>query len=228
MSEFYHTYNRAVEKRKIFLETADYRRAVHDLYEFNDVNATLNFKRRLDRHPTSIGFDKEKEGKLVNLLVWCLMPNHYHLFLSPIVNNGLSKFHQKFSGGLTKFFNIKYDRSGVLFQGKYKKVRVLNDNQALQLICYIHSNPLDIWKPDWKEKGLTDSEIQEALNFLEREYRWSSHLDYLGVKNYPSLIDNNFISNFFNGPEQYREIFTNWLRYYTKNIHSIEKFILEQ
>lgn len=223
---FYHTYNRGVEKREIFLDEKDYFRGVHDLYEFNNTKAVINLNRRIDGYPISI--DKgEPRDKLIDLKVWCLMPNHYHFFSSPRKENGLSKFHQKFGIGFSNFFNTKYKRSGVLFQGKYKKVRVTNDNQAIQLICYIHSNPLDIWKPNWKEKGLTSSEIQNALRFLEKEYRWSSHLDYLGIKNFPSLINTDFLFEFFNGYKGYREFFTNWLKYYEKNIKFIQKFTLE-
>src|SRR3989344_7261779 len=210
--EFYHTYNRGVEKRNIFLKGADYARGIHDLYEFNDANIVLNLKQRFNGSPTPIISEKARE-KLVDLIVWCLMPNHYHFFSQPIVENGLSKFHQKFGGGFTNFFNVKNKRSGVLFQGKYKKVQVTDDRQALQLICYIHSNPLDLWKPNWKEKGLTNLEIQNALKFLEKEYRWSSHLDWWGTKNFPSLIDKNFMSRFFDNPKEYQEFFINWLRY---------------
>ena len=103
-----------------------------------------------------------------------------------------------------------------------------DDTQALQLICYIHSNPLDLWKPGWKEKGLTNLELQNALRFLEKDFRWSSHLDWWGIKNFPSLIDNDFMARFFKSPEEYREFFMNWLRYYEKNTQSIQKLILER
>ena len=199
---FYHTYNRGVEKRKIFLEQADYIRGVHDLYEFNDVNAVINLKQRFNGNRISI-IEKPKE-RLVDLIAWSLMPNHYHLFSCLKIENGLSKFHQKFGIGFSNFFNTKYKRSGVLFQGGYKKVRVTNDVQALHLICYIHANSLDVWKPTWREKGLTDSEVQDALRFLEKDYRWSSHLDYLGIKNFPSLINTEFLFRFFNSPEVYQ------------------------
>jgi len=231
ISEFYHTYNRGVEKRKIFLEELDYRRAVHDIYEFNDVSPALNLGQRFNWSPSSIdeSFGKKPRARerLIDLIVWCLVPNHYHFFSCSAVKDGLSKFHQKFGGGFTNFFNIKQERSGVLFQGKYKKVHITNDVQAGHLICYIHANPLDIWKPNWKEKGLTASEIQNALKFLEKEWRWSSHLDYLGIKNFPSLIDTNFLSNFFNGPEGYRKFFIDWLKYYEKNIKFVQKLTLE-
>lgn len=228
-SLFYHTYNRGVEKRKIFLEKADYYRAVHDLYEFNDINAVMNLKQRFNNingYPISI-IEKQR-NKLVDIIIWCLMPNHYHLFSCFKIENGLAKFHQKFGIGYSNFFNVKYKRSGVLFQGKYKKIQVTNDTQMAQLVCYIHSNPLNIWKPNWKEKGLTDSEIKDALKFLEKEYRWSSHLDYLGIKNFPSLISNNeFLINFFGGPAGYQKFFIDWLKHYKKNIELVKKFSFE-
>ena len=229
-SIFYHTYNRGVEKRKIFMDGTDYLRCVHDLYEFNDTDAVINLNRRFDGYRISInGASTEKSrNKLIDIIIWCLMPNHYHLFSTPKIENGLSRFHQKFGIGFSNFFNTKYKRSGVLFQGKYKKVQVADDAQMAQLVCYIHSNPLDLWKPGWKENGLSSLEIQGALKFLEKEYRWSSHLDYLGIKNFPSLISNNeFLINFFGGPAGYREFFINWLKYYEKNIDSVKRLVLD-
>lgn len=210
------------------MEERDFFRGVHDLYEFNDTKAVLNLKQRFDDNngrPTSINLEKVRE-KLVDLLVWCFMPNHYHLFSCPLVDNGLANFHKKLGGGFAKFFNVKYERSGALFQGKYKKVRVTNDTQALQLICYIHSNPLELWKPNWKERGLTNLEIQNALKFLEK-YRWSSHLDWWGIKNLPSLIDTNSMYRFFKNSKEYRDFFVNWLKYYEKNTQDLRGFTLE-
>ena len=224
MSEFYHTYNRGTEKRKIFIEDADYFRGVHDLYEFNDKNIVTNMARKIEGSPTP---HNKARDRLVDLLVWSFMQNHYHLFSSPVKDNGLPEFHRKFGCGFTNFFNLKYNRSGVLFQGGYKKVQVKGNAQALQLICYIHSNPLDLWKSNWKEKGLTNLEIQNALKFLEN-YRWSSHLDWWGIKNFPSLINNDSMHRFFKNSEEYREFFINWLKYYEKNITNINEFTIEK
>lgn len=219
--EFYHTYNRGVEKRKIFLNNSDYLRGVHDLYEFNDSKVVINVNQRFNGFTKSI-IGEQSRDCLINLGGWSFMPNHYHLFCSPIKENGLVIFHRKVGVGLANFFNTKYQRSGALFQGRYKKVLVDNDTQALQLICYIHANPLDLWKPNWKENGLTAAEIKEALSFLEK-YRWSSHLDWWGIKNFPSLIDIEFMRRFFQTPKEYHDFFIDWLRYYEKNSQNIAK-----
>lgn len=225
--EFYHTYNRGVEKREIFLDKKDYFRAIHDLYEFNDADAVLNVKQRTIKNggPTSI--NRKPRKILIDLFCWCLMPNHYHFFSRPRTQNGIPKFHQKFGTGFTGYFNLRYTRNGVLFQGGYKKVLVINDAQAGHLVCYIHSNPLELWKPNWKEKGLKRSEIYDALEFL-KSYRYSSHLDSLGIKNFPSLINNEFLEKFFGSPSNYEKYFIDWLKQYQKNIKFIHKFIIEK
>lgn len=231
INELYHTYNRGVEKREIFQNEEDYYRAVHDLYEFNNSKAIINLNYRAIKNygnPISINIDKRPRDLLVNLVCWSLMPNHYHLLSRPKTKDGISKFHQKFGIGYTNYFNLKSNRSGVLFQGKFKAVRVENDAQFSHLVCYIHSNLVDLWKPNWREIGLTTLELQNALKFLEKKKnRWSSYQDYLGIKNFPSLITSDFLFKFFGGPEGYRNFFRNWLKQYDKNINFIQKLTLE-
>lgn len=241
---FWHTFNRGVEKRKTFLDQEDYFRGVHDIYEFNDKNIVINVRRRFlvndkstDGSRTPItsasvvsipGIAGKARDSLIDLFSWSFMPNHYHLFSSPKNENGLAKFHQKFGTGYSNYFNLKYKRSGVLFQGGYKKVQVKNDPQTGHLICYIHSNLLELWKPNWKEKGLTELEIQNALKFLlDKKNRWSSHQDYWGIKNFPSLINTDFLVNFFGGSEGYRKFFIDWLKQYQSNVKDLREVIIE-
>jgi len=224
ISELYHTYNRGVEKREIFQNEEDYYRGVHDLYEFNDSKATINLNYRATRYyGNPISIDRRPRDLLIDLVCWSLMPNHYHLLSRQRIKEGISKFHQKFGIGYTNYLNQKCERSGVLFQGKFKAVHVETDSQLAHLVCYIHSNLLDLWKPNWKENGLTALERQNALEFLaDKKNRWSSHQDYLGIKNFPSLIITEFLEKFFGGSEGYRKFFIDWLKQYEKNIKFIQ------
>lgn len=228
INEFYHIFNRGVEKREIFFDKSDKIRFVHDLYEFNDTKPASVFVRRFDLSSNDVGCRTSHiRDRLVNLHTFNLMPNHYHLLVEPIRQGGISLFMKKLQGGYTNGTNIKYKRSGHLFQGPFKHVRIEDDSQLSHLVCYIHANSLDFWKPGWKETGLTDLERQNALKFLENEYRWSSHRDYLGNKNFPSLISTDFLFKFFGGPQGYNIFFNNWLKQYETNIQSIQKFLLE-
>ncbi len=206
---FYHIFNRGVEKREIFVDNSDRIRFVHDLYEFNDENPASEFSR----------IKKESKArqrvKLVKLLAFCLMPNHHHLLCEEEKSGRISLFMKKLHGGYARAFNEKHRRSGYLFQGRYKKVKIESDSHLLQEVCYIHANPLKLWRSNWKEDKLTSIEVEEAVQFLEG-YRWSSHLDYLGKNNFPSVTEREFLTRIFDKYEGYKSFFVNWLKFFEK------------
>lgn len=227
-NEFYHIFDRGVDKRKIFLDKNDHLRFIHDLYEFNNTKPAPEFVRRQGKnvgHRIS-HIESSKRELLVNLHAFVLMPNHHHELVEQLKEGGITLFIRKLHVGYAKAFNLKYERSGYLFQGRFKDVYIRDDRQLAHLICYIHSNPLEIWRPKWKEKKLTKAEIKEALKFLEN-YRWSSHLDYCGIKNFPSLINSRFLLEFFDGTKGYKEFFIDWLKQYETNTSSIQDLTLD-
>lgn len=203
-NEVYHIYNRGVEKRKIFLNDQDRFRFIHDLYEFNDKKPAFNLTRRIE---VGLRSDCPREI-LVEIFAYCMMPNHFHLMLRQIADNGITKFMHKLGTGYTNYFNKKYERVGCLFQGKYKATHIQREDHYIHLPYYVHFNPLKLFMPNWKEQGVAD--IPGALAFLEN-YRWSSHLDYLGIKNFPSLINKEFIDGFLGGHSGYKQRIREWL-----------------
>lgn len=192
--DFIHLINRGVEKRAVYLEEKDYIRFLHDMYTFNDtVPADPNhrFKKTARRR-----------NQLVVLHAFCLMPNHYHLLVSEVVEGGISLFMRKLNMGYAKYFNEKYKRVGVLWQGTFKKVSIVRDAHFMYIPYYIHLNPLDVNMPEWREGRVRDT--RRALAYL-RTYRWSSFLDYFGINTMPSLINKKYIG--LGSPkEQEREI----------------------
>lgn len=226
-NEFYHLYSRGVDKRRIFMDTNDYLRFIHDLYEFNDTKPAPAFSRR---QTNNVGHRKsyieQSRKQLVRIHAFVQMPNHYHLLIEQLTKDGVTLFMRKLNIGYAKAFNLKQERSGYLFQGRFKDVYVKDDGQLAHLVCYMHANPLDLLKKDWKEKGLTKTEINEALKFLEK-YRWSSHLDYIGIKNFPSVINNKFLLRFFGGTKGYKKFFIDWLKQYEDNIEFIQNIVID-
>lgn len=221
----YHVVNRGVDKRKIFLRKEDYFRFIHDLFEFNDIAPVNNLTYFFHKNPGAIAeptTQRKPRKLLVELLAFCLMPNHYHLLLRTLSPNGLTKFIRKLNMGYAKYVNEKYQRSGALFQGRYKLVAVDIEQHFVYLPFYIHLNPLDLTMPEWRRRSLRD--YKKALQFLG-EYRWSSHLDYAGKKNFPSVTQRDFLVKVFGNPEQYQRHFGNWLRAF--NPESIREVALE-
>ena len=194
--EVYHVYNRGVEKRDIFIEGSDYYRFIHGLYMFNDEQPSLNarhqYRSRIERHGnSSIPLLKMNREPLVEILVFTLMPNHYHLMLRQIKERGIARFMQKLGTGYTMYFNKKYNRSGVLFQGKFKAVHVNNEVHFIHLPHYIHTNPLEL-----KYRG------PASVDYL-LDYRWSSFPDYAGKHNFPTATSRDFLIDIFGSTEDY-------------------------
>lgn len=228
MNEIYHVYNRGVEKRKIFQNNSDKFRFIHDLFEFNDKKAALNTLYRFNKHKQYIEvkpryIEKKPRKLIVKILAFCLMPNHFHLLLQPIVENGMSRFMQKLSTGYTMYFNKKYERIGSLFQGTYKSVRIANDAHLIHIPYYIHLNPLDLKYPEWRDKKVKN--YMAAMQFLEN-YRWSSFPDYIGNKNFPSVTQRDFLLDFFEGPIQYKKDTLKWLK--EMDLEEIKHLTLER
>lgn len=210
MDEFFHVLNRGVDKRKVFINSGDYARFVHDMWEFNNTHpAYHNLTRSLSKMRDAGRLSSEREP-LVKIHFFCLMPNHYHLLLSPIIENGVSLFMKKLNGGYAKYFNEKYaPRSGALWQGRYRSAHIETDRHFLYIPYYIHFNALDLATPEWREHAIKN--FTKALTFLNG-YRWSSHLDYLGKNNFPSVTDRTFFLESFGGVVGYEKSVTTMLK----------------
>ena len=224
--QIYHIYNRGVEKRDIFLEENDYFRFIHDLFEFNDrASAEKTYYRKLCEvgpHKVRKSHENHERKLLIEILAFCLLPNHFHLLVRQKVDNGISKFVQKLGTGYSMYFNQKHKRVGPLFQGKFKAILVDKENHFIHLPFYIHLNPLDLIAPEWRNREIED--YQKALKFL-KSYRWSSYLDYIGEKNFPSVTQRDFLLNFFGGQQNYKAQMEQWLK--DMDLSVIEELVIE-
>ena len=208
----YHTLNRGVDKRKIFMDDKDYLRFIHDLFEFNDVEPPHNVNYFFQKKHMDIArpyMERRPRKLLVDILAFCLMPNHYHLLLKPRSEGGLSKFMKKLNMGYAKYFNERHKRNGTLFEGRYKSGLVKDDSHFIHLPYYIHLNPLDLKFPKWRDREIGNH--KEAMKFLEN-YRWSSFPDYIGKKNFPSVTQREFLNEFFEGAINYKRDTIKWLK----------------
>ncbi len=138
--EYYHIYNRGVDKRVIFNDVHDYQRFLLLLLLSNDVSPT-NISQSIRDYSIPELILKPRTP-IVKISSFSLLPNHYHLLVSPVIDRGVSLFMQKVATGYTMYFNIKEERTGSLFQGKYKIKHVTDDRYLKYLFEYIHLNPI--------------------------------------------------------------------------------------
>ena len=223
--EIFHILNRGVDKRNIFLEDGDYFRFIHNLFEFNDANSISNsghFFNQTQSIDLRNRYDKKPREFIIEILAFCLMPNHFHLLVKQKKEGGITKFMRRLSIGYANYFNQKYKRSGTLFEGRYKSILINQDRHFNYLPYYIHLNPLDLVMPEWRSGKIQN--YQKAIQFL-KNYRWSSHLDYLGNKNFPSVTQRELLLEMSGGSNNYSKGIENWLS--ELNLVEIKKLILE-
>ncbi len=217
---YYHIYNRGVEKRKIFLDDFDRVRFLHSLYFFNDAKPISLRELNTKVSPLYKGetFVKENDERkqIIDIGAYCLMPNHFHLLIKTRKQDSISLFMRKLGTGYTMYFNKKYKRTGVLFEGVFKAKLIERDEYLKHMSVYIHTNPLELFNPEWKERGIIN--MQGAHAFMEH-YKWSSYPHYIGTKN-DAILDLNVFPQYFQSGEEYKDILNDWISHheYRRNL----------
>jgi putative transposase len=189
---------------------------IHDLYKLNNSNAVLNSQFYPKRDPKKREEDKPREP-LVEILAFVLMPNHYHLALRQIQENGVVKFMQKLGVGYAMYFNKKYNRVGSLFQGRFKATHVNTDDYMRNLLGYIHTNPVSLIE------NYRDT-ISITMDFLKK-YRWNSFPDYVGISNFPSVTSRAFLTEIMGGSEGVRASVESWIVHREEKMATIPEII---
>lgn len=213
-NEIYHVVTRGIDDRLIFQNNSDYYRAVRNLFEFNNTQlVSWDYRYYRDNHRgvrprRKLEGEKERE-LLVEVLAFCLMPNHVHLLLRQLLDGGISEFMKKTNGGYATYFNKKYERSGHLFQSRFKAIRIKTDQQLKAVFVYIHTNPVSLIDFRWKEGGIEGTE--RAIRFIEN-YKWSSYPDYLRKKNFPLVTCRDFFNQTMSA-EKWREFVNDWVKF---------------
>lgn len=192
-NNFYHIYNRGIERKPIFTSKWEFQRALNTLryYRFN--NLTLRLSKFLAK-TTQEQYDilnslNKADNKRVEIIAFCLMHNHFHFLLKQQVDEGISKFISNFTNSYTKYFNTKHQRIGPILQGTFQAVLVETDEQLIHLSRYIHLNPVSssIIKPEELE-----------------DYYWSSFREYLNLTS-DRICNKEVVVEFFSDIKKYAE-----------------------
>jgi len=212
--EYYHIFNRGVEKREIFADEKDHKRFFLSLILMNDEKEGLviqwrNFKAS---HPDStldefLRLSLSEKKKLVDIIAYCLNPNHYHFILQQKRDRGIEKFMHRVATGYTMYFNERYHRSGSLFQGSFKATHINSNELLLHLAAYVNCN-VEI-------HGIAKAE----------DYKWCSFPDYLGKKK-SDILSKDIISDQFRDIQSFRDFSVSYIKHF-KERKADEKVFLE-
>lgn len=202
--EYYHIFNRGVAQMPIFSNYRDYKR----------FSKTVSYYLVDGPKPRFSFFDPKKHQlnsgkKIINIIAYCFMPNHFHFLLQQTKEGGITEFVGRISNSYTKYFNIKRERAGPLLQGEFKAVHIETNEQLLHVSRYIHLNPL----------------VGYLIKDLE-DYRWSSFNEYMG-KNTMKLCDKEIILNQFKSAKEYKQFILDQ-EDYGKQLEYIKHLLIDQ
>lgn len=213
-NQFYHVFNRSIARQPIFKTVRDYQRMMQiiDYYRYPKPRLRFSFFNRLPLDKKEV-FMKEltaTKTPMLEIISYCLMPNHFHFLLRPLVAKGISDFVRNVQHSYSKYFNVKNDRSGSLFQGMFKAVLIETDEQLVHVCRYIDLNPITAYL----------IEVGELEN-----YPWTSFSDHVGKPSSRSFVSGYIMEHFKSGGS-YRKFVFNQADH-QRELEQIKHLILE-
>lgn len=155
---------------------------------------------------------EKNNPKLINIICFCFMPNHFHFLLKQMEGEGIANFMSNFQNSFTRYFNTKCERIGPIFQGSFKAVRIETEQQMLHVSRYIHLNPYS----SFIVKSPSDT----------LDYPWSSFPEYINGRGESSCQKDIILSHFKEG-KGYQNFVLDRADY-QRSLESIKHLILEK
>lgn len=169
-NQIYHVLNRGNAATSIFRTAREHQKFIEIFKYYQNTSPPLRFSKfnelNIQERNQILKSLKKAENFLVEIIAFCLMPNHFHLLLKQIQDNGILNFIRLVTNSYSRYFGIKYQRKGSLFEGRFKATRIETDEQLLHVSRYIHLNPYSSYLV---------KDFEELL-----KYPFSSLPEYLG------------------------------------------------
>lgn len=180
--EIYHVMSKSIAGYQIFNTAADYTYLLNALYYFTLQTPPNKFSYFLRKDvvvqqrgfAASVQELAEQEGRSMQIIAYCLMPTHFHILVRQLSDQGISHALRRALNAYTRYFNIKHKRKGPLWMGRFKNVRIENDEQLLHVTRYLHINP-----------------VTAGLVAKPEEWPYSSYHEYLNPQSTAHLLTNH-------------------------------------
>jgi|SRR3989344_2796183 len=211
-SEIYHIFNRSIAKQNIFGSKYMLNKVLEiiDFYRFPQEIRLSKFNKLPKEKKQSYFENYRNKNPFVEIYAFAFMPNHFHFLLKQIHENGIIKFISNYQNSFAKFFNLKNNRNGTLFENSFKAKRIESDEQFLHVSRYIHLNPVTSYIIRIKDLDT---------------YPYTSFPIYLN-NSANILIEDKFIKSFFKSIEDYKKFVFDQADY-QRQLDSIKDLIME-
>ncbi len=203
---YFHVSNRGIDKKLIFSEPTDYKRFIAYLFLLN-TQEKLRATDLIDRHGLDDVLTYPIKKPLVAIGAYCLTPQAFHIYMTPLIKGGLSKFMQRLQTAYTMFFNEQRGRSGVLFQGAFKVKNISREIETKFIFSYIHLNAATIIDPDWVSMDARDFlRVRDDVS----TYPYSSLHEYISKRH--AITDPSKFPTFIAGTRGVDDQTSLWIR----------------
>ncbi|MBI2019394.1 transposase [Candidatus Daviesbacteria bacterium] len=211
--EIYHVFNRGIDRRTIFTDKKEYERFQKLIKFYRHKDIPIRFS-KINQQPVEF---REKileklysSERALDILSYCIMPNHFHFLLKQTSDKGVSVFISNIVNAYTKYFNTKHERTGPLFEGVFKAVHIETDEQLVHVSRYIHLNPVS-------SSIIPTGELED--------YEWSSYPEYLSLTE-EEIAQKDLVLDMFKSIQAYQEFVNNQIDY-AKQLDIIKHLIIE-
>ena len=212
--QIYHVFNRSLNRQPIFSHRRNCERALLVLFFYQHYPRPSSLS-----HFIKMSSDRKEKAeemlkkaiKRIEILAFCLMPNHFHLLIREKQGLKTSRFLSDFQNSYTRYFNIYHKRKGYLFQGQFKAVRIETDEQLLHVSRYIHLNPYS-------------SYIVKDFDQL-KDYPWSSLGEYLNIFDH-KICEKETLLSYFPTVKKFEKFIFNQ-KDYQRDLETIKHLVLE-
>lgn len=210
---YYHVFNRGIDRRATFTDVREYRRALELLYFYQFARIPISYSHYIQL-PRAIKEEYTKRihalTRQVEIVSYCLMPNHFHLLIRQTDDKGIQTYLSNFLNAYTRYFNKRHERKGPLFEGTFKSVLIDSDEQLIHVSRYIHLNPV-------------------VASLVEKDsitnYKWSSLSHYLSLSQ-DDVVSQAQVDLLLELVPNYSEFVVNHIRY-AQELHMIKHLALE-
>ena len=159
VGEWYHCFNRSIDKRTAFEDSRDYHRFLELLYLANDKSPLRRDDIGIRKFEEVLNIPRGK--RLVTVGAFCLMPTHFDLVLQETIVGGITAFMRKIGTSYTLYFNARHKRAGNLFLKPFQSRHVPTTRSFQHLVNYVHSNPAMLYEPGWRTDHVVDPQFLE-------------------------------------------------------------------
>lgn len=197
---YYHIFNRGVARQPTFLTRFDYRYAIGAMnyYQHDKPNTSYSQFNLVGKEDQQKAWEVlKRQEKLVEIIAYVLMPNHFHFLLKQVKNDGISTFMARWGNSYARYFNAKHKRVGPVFQGRFKSILIETTEQLIHLSRYIHLNPV------------VSAVVGEGVF---DKYEWSSFGEYVS-ENESELCSKDVVLEQFKDKGDYRNFVDDRIAY---------------